>query len=55
MYLCKDWGFHGGDYEEEEEEEEREKWVVVRDTTGGGNRIYHRFWRFLGIASLSFW
>jgi hypothetical protein len=33
----------------------REKWVVVRDTTGGGNRIYHRFWRFPGIARLSFW
>jgi hypothetical protein len=26
----------------------------VWDTTGGGNRIYHRFWRFPGIARLSF-
>jgi hypothetical protein len=33
----------------------REKWVVVRDITGKGHRIYHRFWRFPGIARLSFW
>jgi hypothetical protein len=31
----------------------REKWVVVRDTTGGGNRIYHRFWRFTSRSGLS--
>jgi hypothetical protein len=39
----------------EKKKKKREKWVVVRDSTGGGNRIYHRFWRFPGIARLSFW
>jgi hypothetical protein len=39
----------------EDYEEEREVGSSERHSGWGGNRIYNRFWRFPGIARLSFW
>jgi hypothetical protein len=54
LMLCNIWGDHSGDYEEKKRERKREVGDSERHYNWGGGIIYHRFWRFPGIACWSF-